>query len=150
MFTYVLYYTTFYIFNKCQWYRNHEKYSQSLGNSAKSLGEFRSISALFVILVLVSNWNDIYVLGNKYKIPHNYSANRSVHVCVLSHFSHVQLFATLWIVACQAPLSVGFSRQEYWSGLPWPSPGDLPSPEIELVSLLSPALAGGFFTTSDL
>ena len=45
--------------------------------------------------------------------------------------SHVCLFVTLWTVACQAPLSMGFSRQEYWSGLPFPSPGDLPNPEIE-------------------
>ena len=47
----------------------------------------------------------------------------------------------------QASLSVGFSRQEYWSGLPFPSPGDLPDPGIELSSLTSPALAGGLFTT---
>ena len=53
----------------------------------------------------------------------------------------------LWTVADQSPLSMGFSRQEYWSGLPFPSPGDLPDPGIELVSLASPALAGGFFTT---
>ena len=52
-------------------------------------------------------------------------------VCVLSHFSYVLLFATPWTVAHQAPLSVGFSRQEYWSGLPFPSPGDLPDPGIE-------------------
>ena len=45
--------------------------------------------------------------------------------------SHVRLFATLWTVARQAPLSMGFSRQEYWSGLLFPSPGDLPNPEIE-------------------
>ena len=45
--------------------------------------------------------------------------------------SRVRLFATLWTVACQAPLSMGFSRQEYWSGLPFPSPGDLPDPGIE-------------------
>ena len=51
-------------------------------------------------------------------------------------------------VARQAPLSVGFSRQEHWSGLPFPSPGDLPNPGIEPTSLASPALAGGFFTTS--
>ena len=51
-----------------------------------------------------------------------------MHVCVLSH---IQLFATLWTVAYQAPLSMGFSRQEYWSGLPFPSPGDLPNPGIE-------------------
>ena len=48
----------------------------------------------------------------------------------------------------QAPLSMEFSRQEYWSGLPFPSPGDLPDPEIKPMSPASPALAGGFFTTS--
>ena len=68
--------------------------------------------------------------------------------CVLSCFSHVQFFATLWTVACQAPLSMGFSRQGYWSGLPFPSPGDLPHLGIEPVSLKSPALAGRFFPTS--
>ena len=67
---------------------------------------------------------------------------------VLSHFSSVQLFVTLRTVAHQAPLSMGFSRQEYWSGLPCPPPGDLPDPGIEPVSLMSPALAGVFFTTS--
>ena len=46
-------------------------------------------------------------------------------------FSRVRLFATPWTVACQAPLSMGFSRQEYWSGLPFPSPGDPPNPGIE-------------------
>ena len=51
-------------------------------------------------------------------------------------------------VACQAPLSMRFSRQEYWSGLLYSPPGDLPDPAIEPVSLLSPALAGGFFTIS--
>ena len=49
----------------------------------------------------------------------------------MKSFSCVQLFATPWTVAYQAPLSVGFSRQEYWSGLPFPSPGDLPNPGIE-------------------
>ena len=68
--------------------------------------------------------------------------------CVLSCFSRVQLFATPWTVAHQAPLSMGFSRQEYWSGLPFPFPGDLPDPGIEPTSLMSPALVGRFFTTS--
>ena len=67
--------------------------------------------------------------------------------CVLSHFSRVQLCATPWTVAHQAPLSTEFSKQEYWSGLPCPSPGDLPDPGIESTSLISPALAGGFFPT---
>ena len=68
-------------------------------------------------------------------------------VCVLSHFSHVQHFETLWTVVCQASLSMGFSRQEYWSGSPFPLPGDLPDPGIKPASLISPALAGRFFTT---
>ena len=50
---------------------------------------------------------------------------------MLSHFSHVQLFSTPWTVAHQAPLSMEFSRQQYWSGLPFPPPGDLPDPGIE-------------------
>ena len=54
---------------------------------------------------------------------------------------------TLWTVVHQAPLSMEFSRQEYWNGLPFPTPGDLPYPRIEPVSLASPALAGRFFTT---
>ena len=67
---------------------------------------------------------------------------------MLSRFSHVQLFATLWTIASQAPLSIGFSRQEYWSGLPCTAPGDLPNPGIEPMSLTSLAVAGGFFTTN--
>ena len=62
-----------------------------------------------------------------------------MHECVLSHFSCVCLFATLWTVVCQAPLSMGFSRQEYWSGLPCPPPGELANPGIEPTSLTSPA-----------
>ena len=69
---------------------------------------------------------------------------------MLSRFSYVRLFAILWTVAHQVPLSMGFSRQEYWNspGLPSSSPGDLPNPGIEPKSPVSPALAGGFFTTS--
>ena len=64
---------------------------------------------------------------------------------MLSCFSYVQLFVTLWTVACQAPLPMGFSRQEYWGGLPCPPPGDIPDPGIEPTSS---ALAGVLFTTS--
>ena len=64
--------------------------------------------------------------------------------CVFSGFSRVQLFATPWTVARQAPLSMGFFRQERWSGLPFRPPGDLPDPGIEL---MYPAVAGGLFTT---
>ena len=67
---------------------------------------------------------------------------------VLSCFSHVRLCAIPWTVTRQAPLSMGFSRQEYWSGLPCPPPGDIPEPGIEAAPLRSPALAGGFFTTN--
>ena len=74
--------------------------------------------------------------------PGNMQSN---HACVLSH---VWLFATLWLIAHQAPLSMEFSRQEYWSGLPFPSPGDLPHPGIEPTSLASPALVDRFFTTT--
>ena len=62
--------------------------------------------------------------------------------------SHVRLFTTLWTVVCQAPLSMGFSRQEYWSGLPCPLPGDLPDWGTETLTHVSPVLAGGSFTTS--
>ena len=61
--------------------------------------------------------------------------------------SHVQLFVTPWTVVCQAPLSTGLPRQEYWSELPFPPPGDLPDPWIKPMSLASP-LMGGFFTPS--
>ena len=66
-------------------------------------------------------------------------------VCMLSC---IQLFVTPWATACRAPLSIEFSRQEYWSELPVPSPADLPDPGIEPMSRASPALAGEFFTSS--
>ena len=70
-------------------------------------------------------------------------------VCVLcaQSLTCIQVFATPWTVAHQAPLSMGFSRQEHWSGLPFPSPWDLPDPGIKPTSPASPALAGRFFTT---
>ena len=70
-----------------------------------------------------------------------------VHVSQIVHI-FVQLFTTLWTIACQAPLSMVFSRHEYLSGLPCPPPGDLPDPRIEPWSLMSPALPGRFITTS--
>ena len=71
--------------------------------------------------------------------------HKRVCVCVLGH---VWLFVTLWTVAHQTPLSMGFSKQEHGNGLPCPPPGHFPDPGIELASLVSPALASGFFTTS--
>ena len=75
-----------------------------------------------------------------------YGTKASTRALVLRRFSHVWLFVAPWTIACQPPLSMGFSRQEYWSGLPFPSPGDLPNPGTEPTSLTSPALAGRFFT----
>ena len=71
-----------------------------------------------------------------------------VYACVCSHFNPVWLFVILWTVAHQAPLSMGFSRQESWSGLPCPPPWDLPNSGTEPASLVSPALAGRFLTAS--
>ena len=62
--------------------------------------------------------------------------------------SHIQPFVISLTVAHRAPLCMNFSKQEYWSGLPFPTPGDLPDPEMEPASLVSPALAGEFFTAS--
>ena len=71
----------------------------------------------------------------------------SVDVCVrVQSLNRVGLIATLWTVAHQAALSTGLFRQEYWSGLPLPSPGDLRDPGTESMSLVSPILVGGFFT----
>ena len=89
--------------------------------------------------------NRILIISNY--LPINYSLItkgkmylfRDKPVCVFSCFSYVQLFVTLRTVACQAPLSMGFSRQEYWSGFLCPPPGDLPDPGIELTSPASQA-----------
>ena len=84
--------------------------------------------------------------------PAHYSYSPCPFLCVcVCTLSCAGLFTAPWTVACQAPqapLSMGFSRQEYWSGLPFPPPGDLPDPGIEPVSLSSPTLTGGSFTTS--
>ena len=82
--------------------------------------------------------------------PHKH---KCVCVCVcshvLSHFNCIWLFVTLWTAALQAPPSMGFSRKKNtWSGLSYPPPGDLPNLGIQPASLMSPALAGNFFTTS--
>ena len=89
---------------------------------------------------------------NLFSLSHNVTTSSAFYsvtcpggvACILSY---IRLFETPWTAAHQAPLSVEFSRQEYWSGFPFPTPGDLPDPEIKLASLASPALAGRFFTT---
>ena len=89
-------------------------------------------------------WPGVGVLGIPDLTDLNILAIKAMRVCVLSRFSHVQLVVTLWTVACQAPLSMGFSRQENWSVLPFPSSGDLLDPRIEP---MSPVLTDRFLTT---
>ena len=83
------------------------------------------------------------ILGTGRGVTTSYSAY-TVGAWVVSH---VQLLMSLWMVAHQVSPSMGFSRQEYWSGLPFSPPGDLPNPGIKLMSPESPALSAGFSTT---
>ena len=90
----------------------------------------------------VKSESEVVPKGREYSIP------RSGRRLILCAQLYVRLFGTLWTVACQTPLSMAFSRQEHWSGLPFPLPGDLPDPSIEPKSLMPLALAGRFFTNS--
>ena len=87
----------------------------------------------------LSDWTELNLSSNIFALC----------ACARSYFSRVWLFVTLWTIAHPAPLSMGFSRQEYWSGLLCPTLGYLPNPGIEPSSLTSPALSVGFFTTSE-
>ena len=100
-----------------------------------------ALSLLHRVLTQVASPQHHLILLNGYQ-------SSVVSACMISYYSHVQLLATRWTVDPQDPLSMGFSRQRYWSGLPFPSLGDLPNPGIEPESLRSPALAGRFFITS--
>ena len=101
------------------------------------------------MLVISKVWvstpsNSTFLSRHQFVIPQI----NSILILPCCRVSQVQLCTTLWGVACQAPQSLGFSRQKYWSGLPFPSLGDLPNPGIKPTSLKPPALAGGFFITS--
>ena len=114
------------------------------GSKAKS----SRTSLVWLGLFVTSRFDLLYAYSFVY-LSQPLSTNNSkdkyhVHAHMLSH---VWLFATLWTVACQAPQSMEFSRQEYWSRLPFPSPGRLPHPGIQSMSLVSPLLAGVFFTS---
>ena len=94
----------------------------------------------------------IYRVGNPPAVPHPSELTPAeglylfhTEIGCAKSLGHVRLFVTPWSVAS---LPIGFSRQEYWRGSPCPPLGDLPDPEMKLVSLTSPALAGGFFSTS--
>ena len=96
-------------------------------------------------------WGKFVLPTAKFFFPFFLSAHLKGCLYLLVHAKSLQFCLTLcnpWTVAHQAPLSMEFSRQEHWSGLPFPPPGDLPDPGIEPMSLKSPALAGRFFTTS--
>ena len=98
-----------------------------------------------LLVIQVSFWLRILATDHTWLL---FSTLLFFMVRVLSRFSHVRLFETIWTVACQAPLSTWLSWQEYWRGLPFRSPGDLPNSGIKPTSLISLALAGRFFTTS--
>ena len=105
---------------------------------------FLTLEMRFTLFPLFFCFLDQFILGRSYCTV---TGCVCVYVCAQS-LSCVRLFLTLWIVAHQSLLSMGFSWQEYWGGLPFPAPEDLPDPGIEAMSPVSPALAGGFFTTA--
>ena len=108
------------------------------------------ISKFISCLPIMAQWSGVlwFTLAAEYFMWYMFQIYFGICIlCMLSRFSHVWLFVTLWTLAHQVPLSMGFSRQEYWSGMPCPPPGDLPNSGIETTCLMSPALAGGFFTT---
>ena len=98
-------------------------------------------------LPIINAWenNDVWVKLNAFWAKSNMIVFETFveilikYMCVKSLFVSISLWHYIWTVAHQAPLSMGFSRQEYWSGLPRPPPGDLPNPGIEPISLASPA-----------
>ena len=95
------------------------------------------------MIVKGGRWPKYCTLGNPRLVN-----NKNMCMCTWSHFSCVWLYVTLWTVALQALLSMEFSRQEYWTGLPCPTWGNLPDPGIEPTSHMSPALASRFFSTN--
>ena len=117
---------------------------------------------IIIYICEILSINQVTFTGTRLRVIHIFGGNTiqpgtrcyyswvCVCVCVCVHTqltSHVWLFVTPWTVVCQAPLSRGFSRQGYWSRLPFPPPGDLSSPGIESASPVSPVLADRCFTT---
>ena len=113
---------------------------------------FISIGASMVLLDLATKSGASVTSSSDWMTCYNSSQSSEKHFTYyckcLYMLSRVRLFVTPWNVALQAPLSMGFPRQESWSGLAFPPPGDLLDPGIKPTSLASPALAGGSFTTS--
>ena len=111
-----------------------------------------SCSDSFLLKIITRYWIQFLVLCNRALLVTYFTyvfIYLFIYLFIYSYvLSHVRLSATPWTVAHQARLSMGFPRQEYWRGLPFPSPGHLPNPGIEPGSPVSPVLAGVFFTTS--
>ena len=99
------------------------------------LNKLRKVGGPFQTPSLLQSHNPPDSLQTHYALQRAGELSIWSYMGVCCHFSHVRLFATPWTVACQAPLSMGFSRQEYWSGLPCPSLGDLPNPGSNLCLL---------------
>ena len=93
-----------------------------------------------IFYLLTGTKHEIPKFSDQKKLPPRSPVHTFIHTYIHNRFSHVQFFATVWTIAYQASLSVGFSRLGYWSGLPFPSPGDLPNPGIEPMSPVAPAL----------
>jgi len=115
------------------------------GQLKKKFFEIRVVWHIFFKEMHFKHLNHVYIKNN---VLENRHAKCPYISFLIYCFSHVQLSVTPWTVAYQASLSMGFSRQEYCSGLTFPSPGGLPNSAIEPWPLKSPAVAGGFFTTS--
>ena len=118
--------------------------SEVLAIEYREIATFENIRPVEMVLIKLSNGLDMWMRyeGDSEGLTCDPSRDPCLYL-----FSHVQLFATPWTAACQAPLPMGFSRQECWSGLLFSPRGDLPDPGIKPTSPVSPALADRFFTT---
>ena len=96
-----------------------------------------------------SDWSSIRRAGAGAERGSRVPYTEPFHVLCAQSFSRVRFFVVPWTIACQASPSMGFPRQEYWNGLPFPSPGDLPNPGIETTSVMSSVSAGRFFYLQD-
>ena len=122
----------------CLWGRAESAQLKRLSSSSiSSVGKVKQ--AIYSLHCLL--WRSLWASALFWRIPHAFVDILYTKWPVLS-CSVVSDSATPWTLACQVPLSTEFSRQEYWSGLPWSPPGHLPDPGIELASLMSPALIG--------
>ena len=122
-----------------EWWADSMSHGEGTGlDNPNCLGPTCGSTTVHVLFIISSN-HVLTIVTEKCEI---------MHVCMLSHFSYAQLFVAQWTVVHQALLSMGFSRQEYWSRLPCPLPGYLPNPGIKPASLGVPALTRRFFTNN--